>query len=548
MSKIIGVTVGTPTPRPDWNQTDASKADYIKNKPEMHTSSCMTEIPLDVADYSDSELFAVKVKPESLGGSATFGTDNWGGFSKSSTIKSAYSFSNIGASSDGKLKSITIKAEGQNSFKLAIAHMNGGTVSSVDEIQVTSNGTGEQTFVNGVDFTYTGTVKQGDLIGYCMDVNIGIYYGTSSDEWCYTTTSLTDYTLIQKTYGFAIYATISAGGDTKLTMEKSEDVNGSAVRQVCYVDFVSGNIGFYDKAADNANLTVYQEKAVGFPFTAGHEYVAEMIKQDSKYAILRITDAYTLESDEISCSEYDVGRGWGARKYRFVDGDVEKEAISAKSYIMQKKNTKVLIVGDSYIEGSSLPENGEDRDSRYAMLIKNALGGDCFINGRGGAASADMLKWFNTYLPSVCKPEYTIVSCGGNDGNYATWLANLQAIIAKIEEMGSKPILTTIGAIEAGAGKNIFVQANAWIRNSGYDYIDVNLVTSLDYNTTNLNPDLFYADKVHPNALGHEAIFKRAKVDVPYLFLSSGEDMGDLETALDGIIAIQESLIGGGDV
>ena len=31
--KIIGVTVGTTMLRPDWNQTDRSKSDYIKNKP-----------------------------------------------------------------------------------------------------------------------------------------------------------------------------------------------------------------------------------------------------------------------------------------------------------------------------------------------------------------------------------------------------------------------------------------------------------------------------------------------------------------------------------
>lgn len=33
MAKIIGNTTATPNPRPDWNQTDSSKADYIKNKP-----------------------------------------------------------------------------------------------------------------------------------------------------------------------------------------------------------------------------------------------------------------------------------------------------------------------------------------------------------------------------------------------------------------------------------------------------------------------------------------------------------------------------------
>jgi hypothetical protein len=37
MPKIIGNTTATPNPRPDWNQTDETKADYIKNKPTLAT-------------------------------------------------------------------------------------------------------------------------------------------------------------------------------------------------------------------------------------------------------------------------------------------------------------------------------------------------------------------------------------------------------------------------------------------------------------------------------------------------------------------------------
>ena len=33
--KIIGVTVGTTLPKPDFEQTDSSKGDYIKNKPDL---------------------------------------------------------------------------------------------------------------------------------------------------------------------------------------------------------------------------------------------------------------------------------------------------------------------------------------------------------------------------------------------------------------------------------------------------------------------------------------------------------------------------------
>ena len=37
MREIIGNTTATPNPRPDWNQTDPTKADYIRNKPEVLT-------------------------------------------------------------------------------------------------------------------------------------------------------------------------------------------------------------------------------------------------------------------------------------------------------------------------------------------------------------------------------------------------------------------------------------------------------------------------------------------------------------------------------
>ena len=33
--KIIGVTVGTTLPKPNFNQTDPTKGDYIKNKPDF---------------------------------------------------------------------------------------------------------------------------------------------------------------------------------------------------------------------------------------------------------------------------------------------------------------------------------------------------------------------------------------------------------------------------------------------------------------------------------------------------------------------------------
>lgn len=46
MSKIIGNTTATPNPRPDWNQTDATKADFIKNKPNIFNAISVDNVDL----------------------------------------------------------------------------------------------------------------------------------------------------------------------------------------------------------------------------------------------------------------------------------------------------------------------------------------------------------------------------------------------------------------------------------------------------------------------------------------------------------------------
>lgn len=44
MVKIIGNTTATPNPRPDWAQTDSTKADYIKNKPTILTEEEIVQL------------------------------------------------------------------------------------------------------------------------------------------------------------------------------------------------------------------------------------------------------------------------------------------------------------------------------------------------------------------------------------------------------------------------------------------------------------------------------------------------------------------------
>ena len=55
--KIIGVTVGTQLPKPNFKQDDPTKGDYIRNKPDFAGLKSKTEqIEIDVAQKSQVQI------------------------------------------------------------------------------------------------------------------------------------------------------------------------------------------------------------------------------------------------------------------------------------------------------------------------------------------------------------------------------------------------------------------------------------------------------------------------------------------------------------
>lgn len=65
--EIIGNTTTTPNPRPDWNQTDSTKADYIKNKPVVLTEAQIRAIIREMISGIDIPSdFTVTIEDEML--------------------------------------------------------------------------------------------------------------------------------------------------------------------------------------------------------------------------------------------------------------------------------------------------------------------------------------------------------------------------------------------------------------------------------------------------------------------------------------------------
>lgn len=61
MAKIIGNTTATPNPRPDWNQSDETKADFIKNKPDLSKLATQEDL-LDTRDYVNKNFLSTALQ------------------------------------------------------------------------------------------------------------------------------------------------------------------------------------------------------------------------------------------------------------------------------------------------------------------------------------------------------------------------------------------------------------------------------------------------------------------------------------------------------
>jgi lysophospholipase L1-like esterase len=95
-------------------------------------------------------------------------------------------------------------------------------------------------------------------------------------------------------------------------------------------------------------------------------------------------------------------------------------------------------------------------------------------------------------------------------------------VAALLKKNGITPIFFTICPINLTINP-AFRETNAYIREN-YLYVDMEQVF-LNVDAVNGNPtasdiktELYFDDKVHPNAEGHQMIFNRIKMDCPFLF------------------------------
>lgn len=187
-------------------------------------------------------------------------------------------------------------------------------------------------------------------------------------------------------------------------------------------------------------------------------------------------------------------------------------ATSAKlSLDIPSAKRDVWIFGDSYL-GILYP----NRWPYY--LAQDGLSDNALLEGTGGSTTGGAVYAIST-LVDYGTPNYAVMATGMNDGGdsgdtpSANWTNNRDKFIANCNAKGIIPILCTIPTVPTVNNE----AKNAWVRTSGYRYID--FAKAVGANSSGVWYDgMLSEDNVHPSELGAKALYNQVLVDLPEIF------------------------------
>ena len=192
--------------------------------------------------------------------------------------------------------------------------------------------------------------------------------------------------------------------------------------------------------------------------------------------------------------------------YFEVDGMTTTGTITWECTDLDKK---VWLFGDSYMT--------YDPTRWVYHLATDGYADNCMIDQFGGRTSASALQSLISDL-KLNKPEYAVWGLGMNDGSdsadtpVSAWFTNITAFIELCNAYEIKPILCTIPSVPTINNE----QKNAWIRSSGYQFIDFAKAVNAQADGT-WYADMLSSDGVHPSATGGMALYGRVLQDFPQI-------------------------------
>ena len=152
----------------------------------------------------------------------------------------------------------------------------------------------------------------------------------------------------------------------------------------------------------------------------------------------------------------------------------------------------------------------------------SALGAsEILVVARGGESAGGILPSLQALVESGGRPSYIVWALGMNGGTDSNgqvntnWLNAVNTFLSMCSDAGITPVFCTVPTVPSASHDAM----NAWIRNSGYRYIDV--AEEVEQSGTNTwrgwgtDDALLSSDQVHPSHAGALQIASRIIVEFP---------------------------------
>ncbi len=167
----------------------------------------------------------------------------------------------------------------------------------------------------------------------------------------------------------------------------------------------------------------------------------------------------------------------------------------------------IWVYGDSYL--------GYGHDARWPYYLYRDGYEGVLLSGYPGMNTQRGLEDFKLSLERGT-PVYAVWCLGMNNNDPSVdepepkWLAATEEFLAICKEKGITPILATIPCVPTVMNE----AKNAWVRASGYRYIDFNRAVGA-HKTKEWYPEMLCPDRVHPAAKGAAALYSQVLIDFP---------------------------------
>ena len=180
----------------------------------------------------------------------------------------------------------------------------------------------------------------------------------------------------------------------------------------------------------------------------------------------------------------------------------------------------IWMFGDSYFSYSNL------RWTYY--LHEYGYDKNCLLNGYAGENYANEVRSIGNLL-KYGTPRFAVWCEGMNDGTdsssspSANWISGRDAFLSYCEDAGIIPVFGTIPTVPGNNPPTTFLnheQKNAWIRSSGYRYIDFAKAVGATAEGTWYS-GMLSGDGTHPTETGAKALFARALLDLPEIMVDN---------------------------